>query len=139
MARTMKFEKGKGEVEEVTFLTPEDLEAVRAEIRELKEARSRERAREEPRAPSSPTYECPACGVFVKDLFTHLKSDPERHGLVKEVEVKKPLKERLKDHDIFDCPECRAVVNEHLKAKGLKIVPLTERDLEREVEDLFGE
>jgi len=72
---------------------------------------------------------CPDCGVMVKDVFAHLKKEPEKHGLVKTVEKevvkevaqKKALSDRLAEHDFFDCPECRKVIDEHLDKKGLKI------------------
>lgn len=82
---------------------------------------------------------CPDCGAKVGDLYQHLKSDPDKHGLTKVVEKiveppKKTLKERLKEHDILGCPECTKDLEAYLAAKGRKIV---EAEKEEEEEDLF--
>jgi len=79
---------------------------------------------------------CPDCGVAVKDIYAHLKKEPEKHGLVKvvekevvkEVPQKKALSDRLAEHDFFDCPECRKVIDDHLSKKGLKIAKAEEEE-----------
>jgi len=78
---------------------------------------------------SSEQY-CAECGVAVRDLYAHLKHDPEKHGLVKTVQVavKRTLSERLGEHDFFTCADCRKVVDEHLDKMGLKIVKKEEEE-----------
>jgi len=81
---------------------------------------------------------CPDCGVMVKDVFAHLKKEPEKHGLVKTVEKevvkevpkKRQVSEILAEHDLFDCPDCRKVIDEHLSKKGLEITKKKEEGTE---------
>ena len=69
---------------------------------------------------------CPECESYTKDLYEHLKKNPEKHGLVKEVPKKRSVKEMLSEHDFLTCPNCRKDVDEHLSKKGLQIVAIEE-------------
>jgi len=117
----------------------ETLGAISESMKELKasvpkglETRSAASAHPPSRPEGSQSYYCPTCAVETQDPFTHMKNDPEKHGLVKRVEVvkevpkKRSMQEILSEHDIFECPECKAVIDEWLGKKGRKIVEAEE-------------
>jgi uncharacterized protein (UPF0212 family) len=135
--------KGKIGDEDYDIVVAEDLKAITdkieagfASVRESLKTGGKERGRT---TLSLGDDTCPDCGAKVGDIYQHLKSEPEKHGLVKVVEKavepsKKTLREHLKEHDILGCPECTKHLEEYLAAKGRKIV---EAEKEEEEEDLF--